>query len=219
MTNLHLSAYSQGRPRGGAKGGNCTLLDFAFQYFCRTIFMRRVWYTDWRCTFQYLNFYRAKYDSTCWSSTSILQTDLPYNPCLASGFASPWKKSCGRPCIKLHVIGLGQTSSFSNGPQIWCPIEQWIRSPAGANEHKQALPELGLLNGPNSLPSSSSSFLIFAIWIIWVIVFCDWTLGRGDLHSVNSIVFCLFMQYLICIALILHCFELRSVNRCICFFH
>ena len=35
-------------------------------------------------------------------------------------------------------------------------------------------------------------------------------------HRFNSIVFCLLVQALIRIALILHRFELRSVNRCIC---
>jgi len=57
-------------PAGRCKRCACTFLDFAFQLFCRTIFMHRVWHRDWRCTFQSL-FYRAKYDSTCWISTSI----------------------------------------------------------------------------------------------------------------------------------------------------
>src|SRR6218665_2686556 len=46
---------------------------------------------------------------------------------------------------------LGQTPSFHNGPQIWCPTGQCICEPNCADEHNQALPQLGLPNGPHSL--------------------------------------------------------------------
>src|SRR6218665_3490516 len=74
--------------RRRVQSGALAPLDFAFR-FCRTLFSIHAQSLAQRRR-QYL-FYRVKYDSRFWCSTSRQKTEMSFNPSLVSEFPPPEK--------------------------------------------------------------------------------------------------------------------------------